>query len=243
MGFIIAYAGLPKSEEKYMSEYLIHIVGPNQLQNELLASHLEKNLEKKINISFMSGEGLDTDLIDDESADRIHTILVDCFGIDPYSLFTVFEIRSCLNNNKCHVAFFNIKTDKKLEKKALDKAVKGIFYGCDPNIITKGIRVILNGELWFSRKTLTEYILKPKFSAKEQITHSKLSKEAAQSLTRREKEILIQIASGSKNNEIATKLSISPHTVKTHVYNIFKKLNISNRLQATFWVTTYLKES
>ena len=51
-------------------------------------------------------------------------------------------------------------------------------------------------------------------------------------LTQREIEILPLLAEGLKNKEIAARLYISPMTVKTHMQNIFKKLNAKNRLEA-----------
>jgi len=49
------------------------------------------------------------------------------------------------------------------------------------------------------------------------------------------------ISAGTKNEHIADKLSISPNTVKTHIYNIFKKINVPNRLQAALWAANNLK--
>ena len=54
-------------------------------------------------------------------------------------------------------------------------------------------------------------------------------------LTRREREILDMIAQGASNDIIADKLCISRHTVKTHLYNLFKKIGAPNRLQAALW--------
>jgi LuxR family transcriptional regulator of csgAB operon len=59
-------------------------------------------------------------------------------------------------------------------------------------------------------------------------------------LTAREVQILAMVAVGSKNEDIADKLCISPHTVKTHIYNIFKKINVPNRLQAALWAANNL---
>ena len=48
------------------------------------------------------------------------------------------------------------------------------------------------------------------------------------------------IAQGYTNNEIAHHLFISPHTVKTHLQNIFGKIKVTQRLQAALWAAKYL---
>src|SRR5699024_2369058 len=53
-----------------------------------------------------------------------------------------------------------------------------------------------------------------------------------ESLTKREYEILIVIAEGLNNREIAERLFISEKTVKNHVSNIFRKLEVNDRIQA-----------
>ena len=52
-------------------------------------------------------------------------------------------------------------------------------------------------------------------------------------ITNREKEILVNLAQGQTNKEISQRLMLSPSTVRNHISNIFAKLNISNRSQAT----------
>lgn len=51
-----------------------------------------------------------------------------------------------------------------------------------------------------------------------------------QCLTPREKEVVDYICTGLSNKEIAEKLFISANTVKNHVYNIYKKLNVKNKV-------------
>lgn len=56
-------------------------------------------------------------------------------------------------------------------------------------------------------------------------------------LTEREKQILNKLCKGATNHDIANALFISEHTVRTHIYNIFKKIKVKNRTQAMYWVT------
>ncbi len=56
--------------------------------------------------------------------------------------------------------------------------------------------------------------------------------ELAESLTRRELEVLQMLAAGLSNKEIAARLNISDHTVKFHVASILGKLGASSRTEA-----------
>ena len=51
--------------------------------------------------------------------------------------------------------------------------------------------------------------------------------------TEREKEVLLLLINGLSNKMISEKLFISTHTTKAHVASIYKKLGVSNRVQAT----------
>lgn len=52
------------------------------------------------------------------------------------------------------------------------------------------------------------------------------------SLTSREKDVLLLVTQGESNKSIANKLVLSEVTVKSHLNSIFKKLNVTNRTQA-----------
>jgi DNA-binding NarL/FixJ family response regulator len=55
-------------------------------------------------------------------------------------------------------------------------------------------------------------------------------------LTRREKEVLALVAEGSDKDEIARVLVISPQTARTHIRNLFRKLDLHSRLEAAAFV-------
>ena len=59
--------------------------------------------------------------------------------------------------------------------------------------------------------------------------------EETVALTQREQEVLSQVAEGASDQEIADALSISIHTVKTHMRNILSKLHLSHRHEAALY--------
>jgi DNA-binding NarL/FixJ family response regulator len=59
---------------------------------------------------------------------------------------------------------------------------------------------------------------------------------SAVKMTKREREIIVLIADGLSNKEIAQRLNIATHTVKSHVHNIMEKLALHSRLQLANFV-------
>ena len=57
-------------------------------------------------------------------------------------------------------------------------------------------------------------------------------KDKIDELTKRELEVLIEVANGKLNKKIANELKISERTVKNHISNIFKKIDVNDRTQA-----------
>ncbi len=215
-----------------MIDKLIYISGPRQLQNELLAAFLEREtgVQCLLDESYSpKTDGHDTD-------NRMQKlILLDCLGKDTDACLAVLESdQEILSRKGCFVALFNVTADLELEKAALERGVKGFFYREDsPERLLKGVQAILGGELWVSRDVLTKSFL-------ENQKGERFKQKAVIKLTQRETEILALVSAGAGNEEIADKLCISPHTVKTHIYNIFKKINVPNRLQAALWAVKNL---
>ena len=58
----------------------------------------------------------------------------------------------------------------------------------------------------------------------------------------REREVLKFVAQGLSNKEIAVKMRVSPSTVKRHVENILRKLQLKNRIEAAVYAVTKVTE-
>lgn len=106
--------------------------------------------------------------------------------------------------------------------------------------LRKAVAAVTRGELWISRKLLSGYLYRLKvrlrgpagpgqFAVAGRESERRLAEHAG--LTVRELQIAGHVAKGKRDKEIAAELNISPYTVKNHVGNIFKKLDVSDRFQ------------
>jgi LuxR family transcriptional regulator of csgAB operon len=137
--------------------------------------------------------------------------------------------------NDVQVAFFNTQNTSPIERLMAWPMVNGIFYKeSSQQQLVKGITGIFDGEFWLSRRLMAQYLERTR-SKPRKVTHN------ANLLTRREKQILNLTATGATNTEIAENLNVSMHTVKTHIYNLFKKIDVSNRIQAVNWAKDNLE--
>lgn len=66
-----------------------------------------------------------------------------------------------------------------------------------------------------------------------------MNTESPDELSAREKEIVELVATGATNRQIATELTISVNTVKTHLRNVFTKLSVESRTEAALWAVRY----
>ena len=208
-----------------------YIVGPRRLQNELIASCLKKETGNECfvleNINHISTEHSEQD-------DRPGLIFWDCHGKNTKKLLD--ELRNYTGRGKSanRIIFFNVSKRMKFNKKFVIEGIRGFFYEHDPlDNFMKGVRAVIDGKLWLSREMMTKCIFEG--SGKD-----KSSKSGSEDLTERQIEILALVAVGATNEEIADRLCISPHTVKTHVYKIFKEINVPNRVQAALWAASNL---
>ncbi len=99
-------------------------------------------------------------------------------------------------------------------------------------LLVKSIHKVHAGEFWLDRTTTAEVIRRlAKKGAGTANTGARLGlREQGGALSAREREIVILVAQGFKNKEMAERMFISEQTVKNHLHNIFDKLGVSDRL-------------
>jgi len=139
-------------------------------------------------------------------------------GID-----TLREIRK--RGYDVKVLMLTVHDEVEYLEKAIDIGLEGyILKDSGLEELKRAIHSILEGDIF----------IEPKLSL-ELNNHSikkNVDKEKIDTLTKREMEVLKLVAKGEFNKDIALTLDISERTVKNHIFNIFKKLGVSDRTQA-----------
>lgn len=107
------------------------------------------------------------------------------------------------------------------------KMISGLKIGADDYIVKPFIlpNLLARIEAVLRRANRNKQVLKP-----ENVTINQA--DNFNSLTKREKDVLLLVTQGESNKSIADKLVLSEVTVKSHLNSIFKKLNVTNRTQA-----------
>ncbi|WP_322974104.1 LuxR C-terminal-related transcriptional regulator [Larsenimonas rhizosphaerae] len=161
--------------------------------------------------------------------DRHFVVLLDADHVNEKDMHQWEECAASDQNNMT-MAAFNLADENQAITLATTFRLQGVFYRRDSlALICKGIAKLINSELWMSRTLMTRLI---KFYRRQQVN----AYRPACGLTHRELEILRLLGTGASNTEIANQLFVSEHTVKSHLYNIFRKLKVKNRIQAMNWV-------
>lgn len=109
--------------------------------------------------------------------------------------------------------------------KAVDIGANGyILKDSGSSELKQAIDVIMSGESYIQPSLLP--------ALNSRLINRDVDQDKLRTLTKRELEILTQVAGGMFNKEIAVNLNISERTVKNHISNIFRKIDVSDRTQA-----------
>ena len=127
--------------------------------------------------------------------------------------------------SKVKVLVLTVHNETEYLMKAVDIGIDGyVLKDSESSELKKAIFAIVDGETYIQPSLIpalnSKMIEKDKDGAKIDL------------LTRRELEVLKLLAVGMYNKEVAEKLDISERTVKNHVSNIFKKIEVTDRTQA-----------
>ncbi len=167
--------------------------------------------EKDIAVSYL-------DFSDGDIYKKVKTSKPDVVLVDFTALYNNFEKGG---DNK-FILFDTYCGEENIISAVLSKGIKGVIPGnTQASLLKKAIRSVAGGEVWFDKETVKNLI-----SGVNAVKENKVT-----NLSDREREIVALVSRGYKNKEIANNLFISEPTVKSHLYNIFRKLEIKNRPQ------------
>jgi LuxR family transcriptional regulator, positive regulator of biofilm formation len=205
---------------------VVWIVGQRSMFNDLI----ERSIRKRNRLNCRLAPSFDELPWRKLNPVNLWIVLFDALNMDKESLESI--VKACDSRHNCIKALYNVHVGDQLalEQQAFQLGWQGIFsinIGLDKMI--GGVNDLMEGRLWFQREALS----------KKKIQYQSIGVSAAQcvaSLTARERQVLNVIAKGATNEEISDSLNIGLHTVKKHIYNIYQKIKVPNRLQAAIWV-------
>lgn len=113
---------------------------------------------------------------------------------------------------------------------------RGIFGNTDLrfDLLCKSIRCVHQGQIWASNALLGHLVNSLSRPRSRDVTDS----QGRPLLTTREQEVLNLLADGLSNHELANALKLSEHTIKNHLFRIYDKLGVSNRMEAVLYALT-----
>jgi len=131
------------------------------------------------------------------------------------------------------IIVLTIHEDREYLLKSVKAGASGyVMKDAESDHLIEAIRDVYNGQTYVQPNITTSFI-KEFDEAHKPDVNKKLQHN---NLTQREIEVLLLIAEGKNNREIAEELFISDKTVKNHVSNIFRKIDVSDRTQAAVYV-------
>lgn len=168
-----------------------------------------------------------TEMEDTAAKEADSILLVDCMDCNENAIDE--RVENFFNNSSADCirpVLFNVANAMEPIQVIYRWKIRGVFFeGDSEDVFVKGMKTILQGGMWISRKIMSTCV--------EMVGQLNcVEDQVIKSMTPRQREILMLLKDGASNQEIAEKLCISINTVKTHMYNLYKKLKVSNRLQA-----------
>src|SRR5271154_6597503 len=196
------------------------VVADNSLIVEAIAIGLRKSGEFSVH-SHVDGREASARLILDAMPD---VVLVDDMGQSNEVVELIREIKA--ERDPIQVIVLTLVMDPEWLDDIFDAgAVGAISKATHPGALTTLVRETVNGHVVHVSKRL----------ARNRVSRIHALAVEGCALTPRELEVLQLVASGSSNGEIAQALWVTEQTVKFHLSNVYRKLHVGNRTEASHY--------
>ncbi|GAA0567125.1 LuxR C-terminal-related transcriptional regulator [Halomonas salifodinae] len=203
----------------------IHLVTESTPQSQLFADYLHRQLECAVSLLTPRMAGRP------RGESRL-LILLDIDHLDEATLHA-WQLRAA-ELPDAFLAAFNLCDEAQAVELLSSMHLHGIFYRSDSlELICKGLNLLREGKPWMSRSLMARLL---EYYRQRQLNVYR----PTCGLTQRELEIIGLLGAGASNMEIADRLFVSEHTVKSHLYNIFRKIDVHSRGQAVNWTRRHL---
>ena len=131
-------------------------------------------------------------------------------------------------------------TDRRMVVPAIRAGARGYVYkDVDPQALATAVRSVHAGHVLLEPEVAAALLDGGAAGAGSGVGGGSAGAASASPLTAREREVLVLIAQGQANREIARSLVLAEKTVKTHVSNILMKLGVADRTQAALWAVRH----
>lgn len=197
--------------------------------NRLLRDGLTEVLKREPDFEVIAALQTDEKMLTKIQTSDIDVVLLD-LGLQSYDSLDVVKLFR-KNDKDVKVVLMGLFASHSEVLEFVECGVKGfILKNATVDDFLTTIRAVAKGE-----KVLPTYLTDSLFAqiVEQSLNGPEGEKKILDSvqMTQREKEVIELIAEGLTNKEIAQKLYISPHTIKSHVHNILEKLTLHSRLQ------------
>jgi len=192
-------------------EYPLVLITENNAQ----ATSFQRHLSEQLGLSILLVGELDA--LPEPSETGAQTLLLIDLDYLKSAQQADWSKAICSRFGEASAVLLNAPTSTDRELLLMWPHTSGLFFRQDNlDRLVIGIRKVLQGEYWIPRHLLCDLV---DYYRKGIVRH---------------------LMTGASNTEIADSLFVSEHTIKSHLYNVFKKLNVKNRLQAVSWAKEYL---
>lgn len=192
------------------------IASENRLFRDCLADRIAR--EKRFEVEGVSGA---SELLEQVKRVSPDLLLFDADGLGPMPESLLPRLRQYRGDLR--ILALGMDAGDQAVARALRYGASGLI-GKDESVerVFHAMEAVASGETWAGRKA----------TARALTGMAEQKRRTSVPLTPRERQLLSLLAGGYRNKELASLLEIKEQTVKIHLHSLFKKLNVSTRVEA-----------